>query len=186
MTAPVRKQNGGRSQKKVLIFESAMVERAAREFPEALEPYSSSALFALRAIAQRINDYANEWLAPFGISAAQYNHLVNLRVFSDRGLSPNELSARVHTTNASVATMINGLEKVGLVKREPDPDDGRSVRVKLTAKGRGVINRAIRVHHEHINASMEGLTTAERKTLLTLLTKVADGFEKHMEDVTSR
>jgi DNA-binding MarR family transcriptional regulator len=182
MRAPRTRSTGTRTQKKVLIFESEAVERAAREFPDLYEKYGTSALFALRSIAQRINDYANEWLAPLGLSAAQYNHLVNLRFLPKDGLSMNELSAHVHTTNASVTVMINALEKAELVKREQDPDDGRSVLVKLTPKGRTLINRAIRVHHEHLNAAMHGLSIPERRTLFRLLTKVADGFERHMDE----
>ena len=174
------RRSGNRTQKKVLIFESEAVERAVREFPDVYEKYGTSALFALRAIAQRINDYANEWLAPLGLSAAQYNHLVNLRFLPNDGLSLNELSAHVHTTNASVTVMINGLEEAGLVRRERNPDDARSVRVKLTPKGRVLIDRAVRLHHSHINAGLEDLTIAERRTLLRLLSKMANGFERHM------
>ena len=150
-------------------------------FPDDIEKYSTSALFAIRAIAQRINDYANEWLEPLGLSASQYNHLVNLRFFQNGSARLNELATHTHTTNASVTVMISGLEAAGLVKRERDATDGRSVLVKLTPKGRALTERAIRLHHRNINGGMKSLSMTERRELLALLTKVADGFEKHVE-----
>jgi DNA-binding MarR family transcriptional regulator len=168
-----------RSQKKVLIFESEIVDRAAAAFPEVFERYATSALFAIRSIAQRINDNANEWLAPLGITASQYNHLVNLRFF-EKGASLHTLSTHMHTTNAGVTSMINGLVAEGLVKRGHDPQDARVVLVTLTPKGRALIDKAIVVHHEHIASALQDVTLEERRTLLELLTKVANGFESFM------
>lgn len=44
----------------------------------------------------------------------------------------NELSVDVSTASRQVAT----LEQRGLVDRQPDPDDGRAVRLSLSASGR--------------------------------------------------
>lgn len=171
-------QKTRRSQRKVLIFESEIVDRAAETFPDVFEKYGTSALFALRAIAHRINDETNDWLAPLGINAAQYNHLVNLRFF-DGGSSLNTLSSHVHTTNANVSIMINALVADGLVARRSDPNDGRSVLVRLTPKGRALADRAIALHHRHLNAVLANVSIAERRTLLAILTKLAQGLERH-------
>jgi DNA-binding MarR family transcriptional regulator len=174
-TGPKRRPKA-RTQKKILFFGTDVLDRAASEFGDDIDRDATGAVFSIRAIAQRINDLANLWLEPFGLTAVQHNYLAVLR-FSPN-LSLNELSARIHTTNASVTSMINALEARELVAREADPDDGRGVRVNLTRKGRALVDRAIPVHYRNIRAAMGELDAAERRQLVELLAKVATGFER--------
>jgi DNA-binding MarR family transcriptional regulator len=46
-----------------------------------------------------------------------------------------EMAAAAHSSRASMTGIVDTLERKGLVTREPNPDDRRSLLVKLTEKG---------------------------------------------------
>jgi DNA-binding MarR family transcriptional regulator len=92
------------------------------------------------------------------------------------GLTLNEISAHVHTANATVTTMINALERESLVKRTPHPSDGRSSVIHLTARGRKLSERAFRLHHAQIERTLSDLPVTERRAILAGLVRVGDAF----------
>jgi DNA-binding MarR family transcriptional regulator len=134
-------------------------------------------MFAVRALAQRINERANAWLAPFGLTATKFNYLAALYANRDAGLTLNEVSRFVHTSNASVTSMIDSLEREALVKRSGNPVDRRSTVVKLTPKGRALVKKAFIEHHGSIDAALKPLSAAERRVFLDLLIRVGAAFE---------
>lgn len=162
--------------KRVIVLTDEMQAPLEREFPEEYSGSSSAVLFAIRAVAQRINDEANGWLAPFGLNAASYNYLVMLYASPQRSLTQNQIRQIVHTTHASVAQMVRSLEQDGLVKRRKNPLDARSVVVRLTPKGVRRVRTAIPVHHRTIEAKLRFLSEAKRRQLLALLVDVDRGF----------
>lgn len=169
-----------RRRRAVVVLPDALVEPHVAQFPESFDPWSARALFAIRAVAQRVNDHASDWLAPFGLTAAKYNYLVVLHAAKDP-LALNELGAYIHTSNVAVTAMIDALEREGLVERVRHPEDRRSVLAKLTPRGRRRVERAFPIHHRNIEAAMAELPPRERKTLVHLLTKLADGFDRRAE-----
>ena len=172
--SPVRTQR-----KPILRIPEAMLARQAAAFPESFERNSVLAMFALRALAQRINDYNNDSLAPFGLNAAKFNYMIVL-YFSERGeVTLNELSQLIHTTNASVTAMVSTLERDGFVRRRVNRDDARSVKVRLTAKGCKLVERASPAHHHNLEAGMSDLSIAEREQLVGLLLRVGASFDRH-------
>lgn len=57
-------------------------------------------------------------------------------LFEDDGLRMSELASRAHVAKQTMTTMVRLVERAGLVRRRPDPDDARATRVELTARGR--------------------------------------------------
>jgi DNA-binding MarR family transcriptional regulator len=165
-----------RSQRKKLVhLPESQLDRAEEFFPGSFDRDATRALFALRSLARRINDSADAWLKPFGINAAQQNYLAVL-CFSERGLTLNELSSLIHTSNATVTGMVANLLQAGLVERIPNPDDGRSTIIRLTPKGLRLFRRAYPVHHKNVERGMSGLSSSEKRTLANLLLKVGEKF----------
>jgi DNA-binding MarR family transcriptional regulator len=63
-----------------------------------------------------------------------------------QGARPSELAARLRMTKQALNHLLGQLEKLGYLERQPDPDDLRSKRVALTARGNaaiGVIREAV-------------------------------------------
>ena len=167
-----------RTQRKAIgrLPEELLIRQCER-FPNT-DPNVTIGLFALRALAQRINDRTNAVLAPLGLNAAKYNQLVVLYMSPAEMLTPSEISDLIHTTNASVSAIIDGLEKDGLVKRGQNPTDRRSMVVRLTARGRKRIEQAFPLRYHDAEAGMGELSAAERALLVSLLLRVGAGFDR--------
>ncbi len=65
----------------------------------------------------------------------------------------------------------------GLVERNPDPGDRRSVRVRLTPAGSDVVDAALADLVEAEHRMLDVLGREERRALATLLRRVSAPFE---------
>lgn len=175
-----------RRRKGVLVVPDELVMPYARLFPGLFDPVATRALFALRALAQRIDDDYNTWLATYGLTATKLNYLAVLYATPGNALPLSELSQYIHASNANVTVIINALERSGLVKRKVNPNDRRSVMAVLQPKGRALIERVFPVHHTKIKAALKNVTQAERATLLKILTKIGNGFDEYFASTTKR
>ena len=70
----------------------------------------------------------------------------------------------------------------GLVDREPDPKDRRSVIVSLTPHGRAIVDRALPDHVENERRMLEVLAPDERGELARLLQKLLVGLGDAREE----
>ena len=66
--------------------------------------------------------------------------------------------------------MVEGLEEAGLVRRETDPANRRSVLVGLTDAGRGTLDELAEARRETAEELFGGLDVADQRRLLALLT----------------
>ncbi|RIH87110.1 Transcriptional activatory protein BadR [Meiothermus luteus] len=85
------------------------------------------------------------------------------------GLRMGELSQRMMVTTGNVTGIADQLEAEGLVRRESDPKDRRSVVLRLTPKGREVFSAMAKVHEGWVIEFFEGLSPEEKDTLYALL-----------------
>ncbi|MCY9782315.1 MarR family transcriptional regulator [Nocardiopsis sp. EMB25] len=81
-------------------------------------------------------------LKPFGLTFARYEALV-LLTFSTSGALPlGKIGERLMVHPTSVTNTIDRLEGQGLVRRRPNPSDGRGVLAEITDAGREVTEEA--------------------------------------------
>ncbi len=59
-----------------------------------------------------------------------------LRNLGEDGSRPSELAAHASVTRQAITKLVDELEQLDLVRRDPDPDDGRGVIVRYTDRGR--------------------------------------------------
>lgn len=85
-----------------------------------------------------------------------------------------ELSAALGVTARNVTTIVDGLEREGLVARMPDPKDRRAILLALTPKGQEHIAGVYAMHHQTAERFFAALDTTERDELLRLLNKILD------------
>ncbi|WP_369369677.1 MarR family winged helix-turn-helix transcriptional regulator [Promicromonospora sp. Populi] len=69
------------------------------------------------------------------LSMREYDVLFTLSVAPTETLRLRELNENILMAQSSLSRMVERLEKRGLVKRHPSPDDGRGVLVSLTEEG---------------------------------------------------
>jgi DNA-binding MarR family transcriptional regulator len=84
-------------------------------------------------------------------------------------LSPGQLLAQTLVTSGTMTNRLNHLEQRGLVRRQPDPKDARSIRVRLTAEGRKKVDSALADLVVREDALLGGLDSGQRSGLAGLL-----------------
>jgi DNA-binding MarR family transcriptional regulator len=92
-------------------------------------------------------------------------------------LSPGQLMAQTLVASGTMTNRIDHLEQRGLVRRRPDPDDARSVRVQLTAAGRRRVDEALTDLVARENAILGTLDGGDRTSLADLLRRVVAPFD---------
>ena len=126
-------------------------------------------LFA-RAIDQR--------LKAIGVSSGQLP--VFFALAGGKALSQKELARLAAIEQPTMASTLARMERDGLIERKPDPDDGRSSLVSLSATARqkaGLVMQAI----TEINAgALEALTETERAAFLDSLAKIIAALERRL------
>src|SRR6266852_5580832 len=80
-----------------------------------------------------------------------------------------ELAANLDVRLSTMTGVIDQLEEKGLVERVDHPDDRRSLRVELTAKGRKRYQGAHDAFLSHLEPLFGGLTPAARQDILDFL-----------------
>jgi DNA-binding MarR family transcriptional regulator len=158
---------------------------AAKEFPD-LDPSAAEAFLHLLHTSDEVFAISDRSLAGHNISHGRFGVLMLLwRSVQPRAAkligadecvpgprTPAELADAAGVTRATMTGLIDTLERDGFVKREPDPDDRRMMSVLLTSRGERFMQEFLPGHFKAIAAIMNNLTETERKTLVSLLTKV--------------
>jgi DNA-binding MarR family transcriptional regulator len=88
-------------------------------------------------------------------------------------LSLSDLSDRIRAQNSTVTGIIDRMEREGLVVRARSTEDKRVVRIRLTEKGERIAREIPVEPMEIFRSALAGLTLAETRDLLRILTKLA-------------
>jgi DNA-binding MarR family transcriptional regulator len=80
-------------------------------------------------------------------------------------LTPSELADIERVKRPSATRILCGLEEEGLVERTPDPEDGRSALISLTAEGRERLRRLRKRKNAYLARRMRDLDPSEVATL---------------------
>jgi DNA-binding MarR family transcriptional regulator len=84
-------------------------------------------------------------LRPFGITFSRFETLVLLSYSHNGSLPLSKVGERLQVHATSVTNVIDRLEAAGLVRREPNPRDGRGTLAVITPAGRRVAKEATRI-----------------------------------------
>lgn len=115
---------------------------------------------------------ADTAMSEHGVRVGQ--NLILSRLWERDGRTPGEIAAHWQVSTPTIVNTARRMEAAGLITREPDPDDARLVRLRLTDAGRAAkapVQAARRELAEHATAT---LTATERRHLRTALAKIID------------
>ncbi|MFC4565874.1 MarR family winged helix-turn-helix transcriptional regulator [Nocardiopsis mangrovi] len=139
---------------------------------------SSSAMVAVTSImrAQQILiGRLDAALKPYALTFARYEALV-LLTFSATGALPlGKIGERLMVHPTSVTNTIDRLERQGLVRRKPNPSDGRGTLAEITDPGREVVEHATR-DLTAMEFGLDGYTDEELWDIHRRLTTLRVGF----------
>jgi DNA-binding MarR family transcriptional regulator len=95
-----------------------------------------------------------------------------LGILRDREPGTLQLAGHLGLDKSSVTGLISRAESRGLVRRMPDADDGRAIRVSTTTLGRRLTQQVDSEIDSQIRALGDVLTVAEQRTVGRLLSKI--------------
>ena len=106
----------------------------------------------------------------------QYDVLLELNAAPGRRLRMQQLSDRVVLSRSRVSRVVDEMERAGLVRREPDPDDRRAAFAVITEDGRAALREGgARVPaRDRATSSSRTSRSDERRVLERSLRKVLD------------
>lgn len=132
----------------------------------------------MRRISQHLLREMEKTFAAHGLQDGSFDVLATLRrTGPPYALTPGDLLRTMMITSGTMTNRIDHLVKAGLVKRTPNPEDGRGFIVSLTKKGFNVIDEAVTAHVETQKRLTAALSKDERATLNALLSKYLASFE---------
>jgi DNA-binding MarR family transcriptional regulator len=109
------------------------------------------------------------------ISAAHDMSVVQARllgILRDRRPTLKELAGFLQLDKSSVTGLVDRAEQRGLVERTPSPDDGRSVKVRITAAGQDLVDRATSAFESEVAHLVADLSPAQRSRLSATATLI--------------
>jgi DNA-binding MarR family transcriptional regulator len=125
---------------------------------------------------RRIKRSAEQTIADFGLGYGEWHVLGRLHNQGPR-LSPGALAKGLELSSGAMTNRLDGLEKAGLVRRQPDPDDRRALLVELTDEGRRLYRESVAAQAAKESIVAEALSTDEQRQLNVLLRRVMLAFE---------
>ena len=121
---------------------------------------------AARALARRFDDA----LRPTGLTNQQFSLLMALNRPEPPTMAPVAQMLAMDRTTLTAA--LKPLERRGLLRIEPDPQDRRSRRIVLTEAGEAVLAQAVpiwRETHKLVEAGLPGVDPDQLRTGLRIL-----------------
>jgi DNA-binding MarR family transcriptional regulator len=85
---------------------------------------------------------------------------------------PTELARELHLSASGVTRALLPLEKRGIVRREPDPADGRASFATLTESGRQLVDDASATAAEAADKFMHRLSLGQTRQMIRLLEEI--------------
>lgn len=93
-------------------------------------------------------------------------------------LNPTQLMRATMLSSGGMTKRLDRLAGAGLVERRADPGDRRGTLVRLTRRGKAVIDRALETHLANEERLLEGLSAADRRALDELLRRLLAALDR--------
>jgi MarR family transcriptional regulator, organic hydroperoxide resistance regulator len=112
------------------------------------------------------------WQQQTPLTPAQYHLLLALS--DEPGLGVGEMAAAAGCTSPTATRILDGLERDGVIVREPSTEDRRRTIVSLTTEGKRLLAAQRRKHQQKKQRLYDQLSPAERRQTEDLLHRLAE------------
>ena len=112
---------------------------------------------------------------PEDLTLPQFDVLAQLHR-DPAGMTSSALTRALLVTAGNVTGIVGRLARLGLVERRPVPGDRRTARIRLTSRGRQVMERALPRHGREVAALLSALPERDLVQLRTLLGRLNDSL----------
>jgi DNA-binding MarR family transcriptional regulator len=153
----------------------------AQEDPQ-LDFSSLPPIIRLVRLGTLIDSFQNDVLSPFELTPADYAVLATLRrARQPFSLSPSQLYGQLRRSSGGMTKILKRLEESALVERTRDPEDGRGMRVTLTARGLTLHDRVFRSFAAASSRLLSALSDREKTDIDRALKQTLDALEGRRE-----
>ncbi len=146
----------------------------SRQPPEPLARHASLG-YQVNHLGRLLAHALQQRIAPLGVVPGQFAQL--LALFEQDGLTQAELCERVRIEQPTMANTLRRMERDNLIRREPDPADGRRTRVVLTAQARDVEDQLVAAARDVNAAATHGLSDQEVSTFMHTMARIISNLE---------
>jgi len=156
--------------------QSRFVDEAVAGWSRLLPDHDMSSLEAIQRLvwsgrlAHRIMEQAA--VAAGFRRRGDYEVLSLLRRNEPTLLSPAEVAQELLASPSGMTGKLDRLEEQGLIRRTPDPQDRRAVRLRVTDAGRTMMDEAFGASLGAYESMLDGLSRTETQDLAALLEKL--------------
>ena len=154
-------------------------DKTLSEFAHRYRDMDPSAIKACIVLARTGSDLLTGFeimLSRHGFSQGRFLTLMVMNREPDATFTPSELAAKVGVTRATMTGLLDGLDAEKLIARKAHEEDRRKTAIRLTRKGRNLLEQMLPDYYQRTSKVMCSLADNERRQLVSLLTKVSRGL----------
>ncbi|MCA0275417.1 MAG: MarR family transcriptional regulator [Proteobacteria bacterium] len=133
--------------------------------------------YLMNRIMGRYNASLRDDLAKLGLTTPKMRTLAVLSVVD--GLLIGRLAVYAIVEQSTLSRALDALEADGLVRRTPDQDDSRAIRVSITEAGRAAFESLWPTMRESYNRMFVGIDAAEHAAFVATLQKILNNIKKN-------
>lgn len=132
----------------------------------------------LRRAWYGLNQSFRRRILHFRVTPDQFTVMRTLIEAEPKGLTQRELAERISSDPNTIASLLERMEKNGLIERSEDRADRRARRIQLLAQGRKAYRAARAVALDLQTEVLASLPEGEREKFLEHLTTIADACNR--------
>ena len=146
------------------------------EFPGASRSASEVAINLVRTCSLFLAELGRRRKALADLSASAWQALATIEGAGE-ALPPHIIAERLILTSGSVTSLLDTLERRGLVHRFPHPDDRRKLLVEITDDARRMVDVMLPIVHTTAEEMAQGVGESGRDLLLRALAQMGANLE---------
>lgn len=133
--------------------------------------------FQIRKTWIALSKMYNEQVAQYGLTVAMGFALLNIDI--TKGTPSTSLGPKMGMESTSLSRLLNSLEKQALISRESNPNDGRSVLVKLTKEGLKMRDRSRQAVLDFNHQVLAEVSEEEVRSFFKVMSSVSKVIDTH-------
>lgn len=135
-----------------------------------MDKFEDCIIFQLAKAYQKAHGLFKKRLLPYELTPIQ--HLILEALWLEDGISQKDIGNRLVLDRATLSGVLDRMAAGGWVTKEQDPEDKRTLRICLTAKGRDLKPRLAGERNQANDEILAGLNLEEKVLLKRLLRDV--------------
>ena len=130
----------------------------------------NSFVFWIHRLSGLMQDHFNQQLREYDVTWPQW--MVLNVLYHEMGQTPAQIADCINIDRSAITRLVDRLEGKGLVEREHDKLDRRSINVRMTRSGKQVMSQINELAYRHQMHFLQSLHSSEQRALKGELQKM--------------